>query len=282
MTAQFADSIVIDGKAFALFAEPLAGLLVQRNLFFVPQSSACWRGYVAGWEASDGRLFLVNISGVMSSATSDSQLLYCTGCGAAVQANSEPCPLCGANQFSCEAPANLSRGPRPHDGPRVLQTVELEDLFPGSAGRVFADWVTGTFRVPQGNMIEYVHMGYESRYESYLLLQIDHGMVIAVTTEEGGGQSWWKGGRTTLRRALAAIPLMVLILPLLYVWCDAMNQALAQWVGTQLYPPFPVLVIGVQALVVMAMLWASWRLAPRVVSAGLIALCVAACYSGTL
>ncbi len=56
--------------------------------------------------------------------------------------------------------------------------LPLEKLFPGTTGPIKATWFSGTLRVPQGQQIEYVHMGYESRYERYLLLEIVKGELI--------------------------------------------------------------------------------------------------------
>ena len=46
------------------------------------------------------------------------------------------------------------------------------------ADRLFADWYSGQLRVPQGKEIEYVHMGFESRYERDLLITIEKGRVV--------------------------------------------------------------------------------------------------------
>ena len=45
----------------------------------------------------------------------------------------------------------------------------------GPDGRAFADWFTGELCCPQGKMVKYVHMGYFSKYESYLILDIVEG-----------------------------------------------------------------------------------------------------------
>lgn len=63
--------------------------------------------------------------------------------------------------------------------------VPLAELFPGATGPVKATWYSGTLTVPQGRQIEYVHMGYESRYERYLFLDIDNGNVTNRTHTSG-------------------------------------------------------------------------------------------------
>lgn len=53
------------------------------------------------------------------------------------------------------------------------------------ASAVFAEWFTGVLRVPQGRQVEYVHAGFASRYEGYLLLQIERGRVVRRWEESG-------------------------------------------------------------------------------------------------
>jgi hypothetical protein len=57
--------------------------------------------------------------------------------------------------------------------------ARLESIFPGYPERVFAHWYTGRLRVPEGEMIRYVHMGYESVFERDLLIDVDRGVVVA-------------------------------------------------------------------------------------------------------
>lgn len=61
--------------------------------------------------------------------------------------------------------------------------VPLSELFPDTTGPVHAIWFTGTLRVPQGRQIEYVHMGYETRYERYLILLVENGHVVNRSTK---------------------------------------------------------------------------------------------------
>ena len=67
--------------------------------------------------------------------------------------------------------------------------VPLAELFPGATGPVKATWFSGTLMIPQGKQIEYVHMGYESRYERYLFLEIDKGNVLNSTLTSGPPKS---------------------------------------------------------------------------------------------
>lgn len=50
-------------------------------------------------------------------------------------------------------------------------------IFPEASERIFADWVSGKLRVPQGKLLEYVHGGYGSTYESDLILTVEKGVL---------------------------------------------------------------------------------------------------------
>lgn len=61
------------------------------------------------------------------------------------------------------------------------KSIGLKDLFPDRRDRrdgVEATWFTGKLRIPQGELIEYIHMGYESVYERDLILTIKNGRLI--------------------------------------------------------------------------------------------------------
>ena len=57
--------------------------------------------------------------------------------------------------------------------------VSVATIFPDSPDRVFANWYTGTLRIPQGDRIKYFHGGFESVYERDLFLDIREGGVVA-------------------------------------------------------------------------------------------------------
>jgi len=42
---------------------------------------------------------------------------------------------------------------------------------------LFADWFTGVLRIPQGELLQYVHQGYASVYERELHIKIEDGLV---------------------------------------------------------------------------------------------------------
>lgn len=64
--------------------------------------------------------------------------------------------------------------------------ASLRTVFPGYADRVFAHWYSGTIRVPQGELIEYVHAGYGSVYERDLLLDVERGIVQSTRVKQNG------------------------------------------------------------------------------------------------
>ena len=57
--------------------------------------------------------------------------------------------------------------------------VPLKRLPGFSNGRVLAKWFTGRLVVPQGELVEYVHMGFDSKYERYLVISIEQGAIVS-------------------------------------------------------------------------------------------------------
>ena len=45
-------------------------------------------------------------------------------------------------------------------------------------GKVKADWFSGDLRMPEGEMLEYVHLGYESVFEREIILTVDSGKLV--------------------------------------------------------------------------------------------------------
>lgn len=60
----------------------------------------------------------------------------------------------------------------------------LQDIFPGFSDRVFAHWYTGELRIPDGEQIQYQHMGFGSQYERDILIQIKQGIVESMTIKD--------------------------------------------------------------------------------------------------
>ena len=167
MTAQEADLILIDGVQQQLLTNPLEAYRekYRRDIIFLQDhpNTGCWRGYVAKWEIDKGRLFLLKVVGNISYKGRGSDY----------------------NIFHDKIPATLS------------------EIFGPVSGRVPATWYSGELRVPLGEMVEYVHAGYGSRFPKYLLIPVVNGVCGEqkfVSDEEheelinGGGQ---EGGINT-------------------------------------------------------------------------------------
>lgn len=57
------------------------------------------------------------------------------------------------------------------------EKAALKDFFPGYPERVFAHWFSGELRCPRGELLEYVHAGFGSRYAETLLISVERGVV---------------------------------------------------------------------------------------------------------
>ena len=64
--------------------------------------------------------------------------------------------------------------------------VSVETVFPGYPQRVFAHWFSGTLRLPQGQLLHYVHGGFGSCYEQDLLIDVTRGVVTAKRVRVNG------------------------------------------------------------------------------------------------
>ena len=59
------------------------------------------------------------------------------------------------------------------------EQISLSVFFPGATGPVHAEWYTGKLIVPRGKRVRYVHMGYESEFEQYLVFTVQSGLITA-------------------------------------------------------------------------------------------------------
>jgi hypothetical protein len=59
------------------------------------------------------------------------------------------------------------------------EPIPLSRIFPDNPKRVFAHWVTGELRCPEGELLTYVHGGYGSAYERDLFLEFCQGKLVA-------------------------------------------------------------------------------------------------------
>ena len=136
MTAQYAENLSYDGEEYAMCAEPLEMYFNLTSLHppFQSTTTALWRGYIGSWEIVDNRLYLVKLTGSLTSGGDAS----------------------------------------------------LATLFPDNPERVFAHWFSGTIRLPQGKLLEYVHMGYSSVYERDVYLVVENGVVTKTDIKVNG------------------------------------------------------------------------------------------------
>ncbi len=148
MTAQAPDVLILDGEALPLFTNPLEAHLEQcvGERPFVSRHTANWRGYVATWEIRDGALWLVRLRGWHISLRPRTPV----------------------------APTEELPG---LDGP----DVPLSQLFAGQAGAVKATWYSGTLRVPKGERLAGLHMGYLALYEREIHITVRCEAVTGMT-----------------------------------------------------------------------------------------------------
>ena len=67
--------------------------------------------------------------------------------------------------------------------------VTLGSLFPGYDSRVFANWYSGVLSIPQGDLVQYVHMGFSSVYERDLLISVEQGVIVDLQVRVNGESS---------------------------------------------------------------------------------------------
>jgi len=111
-TPQIPDGLIINGKQYAIFINPLDEYLDKNpNTRFLRGiiTSANWRGYVALWELSDGYLQLKNI------------------------------------EIFVESPDSVKKGSY-----EIRKRSVLSEVFPGKK-EIIADWFTGHLIIHDGN-----------------------------------------------------------------------------------------------------------------------------------
>ena len=140
-TGQDGDIIYVDGKQWILLGKPLYADSVLRNdlMTALPEersvSTANWDGYTAYWSISQGELCLDSIK-------------YDLYDKATKQSHAERMP----------------------SGIMLRMFKKYAD-----GNRIVAAWFDNDIRVASGEMIYYVHDGYERNYEYEQIISIDHG-----------------------------------------------------------------------------------------------------------
>jgi len=128
-----------------------------------------WRGYFGEWEIIEDKLYLTKITGhgqIRNEEKYNNSRL-------------EQRKKVEDGIISPQENGNLLRILKEE----CMEDIELSlnTLF-NSNDKVFADWFSGTIICPYGDLVHYIHMGYESIYENDLYIEVLNGLVIQTTT----------------------------------------------------------------------------------------------------
>lgn len=154
-TAQIPDILIYNGDTLSLFSCPLNSypnqdLVNPKNLFgsYGCFYTACWRNYVATWEIINDELYLTKIRNA-----------------------------CFPTELKNVSVSYKSEVKIDSIG---SEYADLKKIFPlqFSNGKVKADWVNGKLYSPQGNLLFYLHDGFQSIYETELEFTLRNGKVI--------------------------------------------------------------------------------------------------------
>lgn len=65
----------------------------------------------------------------------------------------------------------------------------LDEINPAWTSPVRATWFTGTLKIVQGKLLQYTHMGFESKYERNLYIEIKEGKVVRENVVDNAGSN---------------------------------------------------------------------------------------------
>lgn len=190
-TAQVPDKLILDGKEVPLFGNPLEYLWLDdagspvliSSVFAEPPTtpeewtkqdvlsarrpevfrngggaSNNWRGYVATWRLDGERLMLVKIE----------------------------------QEHWKEPPPADREKLRNWRSERVMREVPIDSVLREKILPVFAEWYSGRLRIPQGEMLDYVHMGYDSRFERDTFLEFKNGVLVSRVDIDNTGRNLYR------------------------------------------------------------------------------------------
>ena len=149
-TPQTPDYLIVDRQLIPIFSNPLELYLAQQGISDIDRgcnASACTRGYVATWELKNDKLYLVKI---------------------------EQCGLIVA--------AGVYGGLDCDEEERSAVLKYFDEAFEGKNSQ--ASWFTGEIVAPQGRLIEYIHAGYETKFERDKVFSFVDGQLKGVKTQE--------------------------------------------------------------------------------------------------
>jgi hypothetical protein len=175
MTAQIGEKLFYQGKEYTMASEPpvLSPEMKKYEINFIGDCTACWRGYFGKWEVRDDKLFLTEISGV---ADVTDMTKYKAG-------KLKQKKLLKLGKITSKQHAKLLEKLR--DEVTEQKEINIQFLFQTNEP-VFADWFTGVIRVPQGEMLQYVHMDYFSVFEEDLFFEFSNGKLQGMKVVKNG------------------------------------------------------------------------------------------------
>lgn len=139
MTVQIGEKLIYNETEFFMASYPLNPYLKMRpDIQFKGRLTLNHRGYRGSWKIEDNKLHLIDLSGTILETIHNENNNYLT---------------------------------------TNFKNVSLNYLFPGNE-TVFAEWFTGVIRIPQGEVLKYVHHGYGTIYEKDLFLRLEDGILI--------------------------------------------------------------------------------------------------------
>ena len=156
-TAQSPDYLVYKGKKHMLHSNPLEEYFKEypeRKPKTTMRSSALWRGYIATFEVKDKKIVLNDIK---------------------IRVDFEKWKSV-KNKVVDDYYKNEDED-EIEDKVEVKVTWYQEFINHLTRKDLVIDWFTGILVLPYGEEINYVHMGYGSTYENYILLEVEDGVI---------------------------------------------------------------------------------------------------------
>lgn len=232
-TAQVPDILIYNGDTLALYANPLEDFYNEDNprpKSFGLQggwSTACWRGYQATWIIENDLLYLIEIGPChfyrkyeLTSSRLDSLTTVVPEEVVSKIKLSRERMTFSENELDDFLKKKIGKKDfRKYKetirrySKRIKKTADLKTLFPErySNDKVSANWFSGMLRVPKGELLEYVHMGYMSTYEYELVFELEEGEVIDSREYSNQGGKLQEGfGILSATSYSMAVPLQLL------------------------------------------------------------------------
>jgi hypothetical protein len=60
----------------------------------------------------------------------------------------------------------------------LVEVSKIREIFPGTSGKIKADWYTGELKIAKGELLEYIHSGYDSIFEEETIFYVKDGKII--------------------------------------------------------------------------------------------------------